>query len=379
MSQPLIAGLCDPCCNNKRNPNIPAERLFCKADDGLKVSNSWAEKYIILNPPYEAQTQWRFINRAINEVEWGRVPGILIVCRNSTDTAYFQRLRPFPRCMLRRDAIIFKDYPDKSPPAFGICSFLLTKSAEHQSLFYPRFVDAFAGHGEVCMPIDSLFARQPQFTQLVQRLAAQSVQSQRDSWVCCDACGRWRALPAGSDADALACPEVAWTCASAHPLTGCEEPLSRREMRAFTTRSNFRSLHLTPAPAFLQAPSSTRRRRLTLRTSSRCTGTSTRGRWLLRRGAAVTWQRRRRSSTSSGRTRRSREPSTRGSAGGPACEVAAPRRRTLTMQPCPRSRWHWSPCRRPRFPRQLASAPASPPRRRSPSQMLCLLKRMPAR
>ena len=29
--------------------------------------------------------------------------------------AYFQRLRPFPRCLLRRDAIKFKDYPKKSP------------------------------------------------------------------------------------------------------------------------------------------------------------------------------------------------------------------------------------------------------------------------
>ena len=63
--------------------------------------------------------QWRFINRAINEVEWGFCPGVLLVCRNSTDTSYFQRLLPFPRVFLRRSAIRFKDY-DNTPIGFGI-------------------------------------------------------------------------------------------------------------------------------------------------------------------------------------------------------------------------------------------------------------------
>ena len=35
---------------------------------------------------------------------------MLLVARNSTDTAYFQRLRPYPRVLLRRSHTRFKDY-----------------------------------------------------------------------------------------------------------------------------------------------------------------------------------------------------------------------------------------------------------------------------
>ena len=35
----------------------------------MKVSNSWAGYHILLNPDYSAQILWRFVNRAIDEVE----------------------------------------------------------------------------------------------------------------------------------------------------------------------------------------------------------------------------------------------------------------------------------------------------------------------
>jgi hypothetical protein len=48
--------------------------------------------------------QWRFVNRAIDEVENNNVPAMVLLCRNSTDTAYYQRLRPYPRILMRRSA-----------------------------------------------------------------------------------------------------------------------------------------------------------------------------------------------------------------------------------------------------------------------------------
>jgi hypothetical protein len=39
-------------------------------------------------------------------------------CSNSTDTAYYQRLRPYPRVLLRRCSTQFKDY-EKCPIGFG--------------------------------------------------------------------------------------------------------------------------------------------------------------------------------------------------------------------------------------------------------------------
>lgn len=35
----------------------------------MKLSNSWAGYHILLNPDYSAQILWRFVNRAIDEVE----------------------------------------------------------------------------------------------------------------------------------------------------------------------------------------------------------------------------------------------------------------------------------------------------------------------
>jgi hypothetical protein len=127
VARPIVAGLLDPCCNDKRSPNVPAQVLYDKSDDGLALKNSWADTVALLNPPFEASLLWRFTNRAIDEVEWRRSRGVLLVCRNSTDTSYFQRLRPYPRVMLRRDAVRFKDYPSATPiacallPWHGIC------------------------------------------------------------------------------------------------------------------------------------------------------------------------------------------------------------------------------------------------------------------
>lgn len=37
--------------------------------NGLLMSNSWAGYHMLLNPDYKAAVQWRFVNRAIDEVE----------------------------------------------------------------------------------------------------------------------------------------------------------------------------------------------------------------------------------------------------------------------------------------------------------------------
>ncbi len=45
--------------------------------NGLKLSNSWTGYHVLLNPDYRAVILWRFVNRAIDEVENGRVSSIL--------------------------------------------------------------------------------------------------------------------------------------------------------------------------------------------------------------------------------------------------------------------------------------------------------------
>ena len=94
-AEPFIRGLLDPCTNCKLAPNIPAQILYDKLDDGLKLSNEWSGYHVLLNPDFSSHTQWRFVNRAIDEVESGQVPAVVLICRNSTDTGYFQ----VPSCL----------------------------------------------------------------------------------------------------------------------------------------------------------------------------------------------------------------------------------------------------------------------------------------
>ncbi|EFN52905.1 hypothetical protein CHLNCDRAFT_138470 [Chlorella variabilis] len=223
--RPYIAGLLDPCTNSKLAPNIPAESLYDKQpraaqDNGLKLSNSWQGRYVLLNPDYRAQVQWRFVNRAIDEVENGGVPAVVLVCRNSTDTGYFQRLRPYPRVLLRRLSARFKDY-EKTPIGFGIAVFCIAKSNVRRVELYSRFYDAFEGMGEPNIPTREFFA-------LLDRLRVYADQHHRDHWVQCTACSKWRivdfraAQQIGDDTE--------WNCAMLRPpFSSCQTPLSKNE------------------------------------------------------------------------------------------------------------------------------------------------------
>jgi len=224
--RPYIAGLLDPCTNSKDDPNIPAEKLYDKNDNGLKASNSWAGHYIVLNPEFKAQVQWRFINRAIDEVENDRVPGIVLVCRNSTDTAYFQRLTPYPRVLLRKSSVQFKDY-EGTPIGFGIVVFCMAKNKCQD--IYTRFYDVFAEHGEFNMPVDRTFMASPEFEGLLDRLKLVSSEQQRDNWILCSRCGKWRVVSYKECQEAEKAGD--WTCKQLKgKRRGCHVEQTRAEV-----------------------------------------------------------------------------------------------------------------------------------------------------
>ena len=224
--RPYIAGLLDPCTNSKGDPNIPAEKLYDKSDNGLKASNAWAGYYIVLNPEFKAQVQWRFINRAIDEVENDRVPGIVLICRNSTDTAYFQRLTPYPRVLLRKSSVQFKDY-DGTPIGFGIVVFCMAK--KNCKDLYTRFFDIFAEHGEFNMPVDREFLVGDGFSSLLDRLKLMSSEQQRDNWILCSRCGKWRVVSYKECQEAEKTGD--WTCKQIKgKRRGCHVEQTRAEV-----------------------------------------------------------------------------------------------------------------------------------------------------
>ena len=248
VQEPIVKGLLDPCTNDKRDPNIPAEKTYDKRQDGLKQENPWKGYHVILNPSYESQVQWRFINRAINEVEWGFCPGILLVCRNSTDTSYFQRLLPFPRIFLRRDAVRFKDYTH-TPIGFGIAVFCLVSpivTPEEKMATYSRFYNEFRHAGEFNIPFDGEFLKDVRFKELTDRLHVEAALKYRDSWVACDECDRWREVPPTQSLAEVGAKDT-WRCRDAYPQLGCDAPLTGREYKAFSVATKGQATPLLAA------------------------------------------------------------------------------------------------------------------------------------
>ena len=165
------------------------------------------------------------MNRAIDEVENGNVPGIILICRNSTDTAFYQRLRPYPRVHLKRLAILFKDYSN-TPIGFGISIFCLAKD-DRKSL-YPRFYEHFGDHGEPNIPVDVQFALTDQFWSLLDRLAAFTDNHHRDHWIKCSLCEKWRIVPWATVRHIGDTEE--WDCSMlSPPNSSCSTPASKLE------------------------------------------------------------------------------------------------------------------------------------------------------
>lgn len=166
------------------------------------------------------------MNRAIDEVESGAVPAVILVGRSSTDTAFFQRLRPYPRISLRRTSANFKDYT-KSPPGFGITVFCLAK--HHNRQIFADFVAAFEPYGEPSIPFDIELLKSDVFYQQLARSQAYAEEHSRDHWVQCSQCYKWRIIDFAAAAAIREQDE--WSCAQLRPPhTNCETPLSRGEL-----------------------------------------------------------------------------------------------------------------------------------------------------
>lgn len=176
--------------------------------------------------PVSSQVQWRFVNRAIDEVENESVPAVLLICRNSTDTAFYQRLRPYPRVNLKRLSILFKDYSN-TPIGFGISLFCLAKT--QRKVLYPKFLSVFEAHGEPSIPIDRMFVNKTEFWKLLDRLGDFTGSHHRDHWVKCSKCSKWR-IVSWEAMKNLSKLTVRWDCSLLDPPnSSCSTPLTKME------------------------------------------------------------------------------------------------------------------------------------------------------
>lgn len=165
-----ILGAMDPCCNDKEHPNVPAEVLYNREDNGFV--QPW-NKYILLNPPFghrgdRSLSEW--CAKADQVVRSGECPGVLLLCRVSTDTDYWQEnLYPYPRVFLRRKYCQFKDY-NNPPVGFGVGLFLLADT-ETLLRLTPRFFSLFAPYGTPMLPMDRVAVESQEVRRLVYRMS----------------------------------------------------------------------------------------------------------------------------------------------------------------------------------------------------------------
>ncbi|MEW5316084.1 MAG: hypothetical protein WDW38_007471 [Sanguina aurantia] len=119
----------------------------------------------------------------------------------------------------------FKDY-EKSPIGFGVVVFCVAKACS--IALFQRFMAAFGGAGEANMPIDAEMVASPAFASLLTRLKSQAEQFQRDHWVQCSLCDKWRIIPYAQSGGLL--PGQRWQCSQLRPPhSSCATPQHKHE------------------------------------------------------------------------------------------------------------------------------------------------------
>ena len=81
----------DPCCNDKKNPNVIAQRYFDEADDGL--SQSWNADTVFMNHPYSNSKLW--IPYAVSQYELHNNEMLLLV-KLDISTKWFREIARYP-------------------------------------------------------------------------------------------------------------------------------------------------------------------------------------------------------------------------------------------------------------------------------------------
>lgn len=87
----------DPSSNSHAEPAVPATTHYTKDDDGL--GKSWSGR-VYLNPPYGRELS-AWVRKLVREHTCGNVTEAIALLPSRTDTKWFRRLSPFPKCFLQ--------------------------------------------------------------------------------------------------------------------------------------------------------------------------------------------------------------------------------------------------------------------------------------
>jgi len=130
----------DPCSNSHDAPNVPAARHFTREDDGL--AQSWQTDTLFMNPPYGSEIG-AWVEKLAGEYEARQVRAAIALLPARTDTAWFRRLRDYPRCFVAgRLKFVSPDSGEVNPAPFPSMLVYLGPAPE-------RFAQVFAAIGDI--------------------------------------------------------------------------------------------------------------------------------------------------------------------------------------------------------------------------------------
>lgn len=130
----------DPASSEKANKTVAASKIYTIEDNALV--QSWKGR-VWLNPPYGNDVE-PFVAKLIESVESGDVSEALLLVAARTDTAWFRRLRRYPRCFIwGRIKFINGDTGEPGDPA-GFPSMVVYMGPK-----FLAFVDEFKSIGDV--------------------------------------------------------------------------------------------------------------------------------------------------------------------------------------------------------------------------------------
>jgi len=131
----------DPCSNSQENPHTPSRKQFTIEDDGL--TQEWKGK-VWVNPPYgRVLAEWS--EKTVNEFESGNASQILFLAPSRTDTQWYKKLNPYPRCNIEGRLKFLNPANKGNAAPFPSVLFYLGKRKS-------RFQEYFSPIGEIIIP-----------------------------------------------------------------------------------------------------------------------------------------------------------------------------------------------------------------------------------
>lgn len=125
----------DPCSNSRERPNVPAEVLWTKEDDGL--SQPWHGN-VYMNPPYGDEIgPW--VERMVDLYRAQTIDQAIALLPGRIDTAWFQPLYDYPMCNVR-GRVKFQNAENSAP----FPSVIVYLGADEQG-----FIDTFKQLGPI--------------------------------------------------------------------------------------------------------------------------------------------------------------------------------------------------------------------------------------